>query len=113
MKTLDAQTAAWVYILIAGVFEVGFTTAMALVAKGQQWAWWLFAVCAVASFTALQEAIKVIPIGIGYAVWTGIGAAGTLLVSALVFKTPISGTQLALVALLIATVVGLKLTGSH
>jgi quaternary ammonium compound-resistance protein SugE len=99
--------------LLAGAFEVGFTTALTLINRGWRWAELIFIVCIIASFGALQQATKVIPIGMGYAVWTGIGAAGTLLVSALVFKVHITPIQYAFIALLIVSILGLKLTGQH
>ncbi len=101
----------WIYLLIAGVFEVGFTTAMNFTGKGRWLAEAAFLICIVLSFTFLQMATKTIPIGIAYAVWTGIGATGTLIISTLVFKQPITGMQIGFVVLLIAAVAGLKLTG--
>jgi multidrug transporter EmrE-like cation transporter len=104
----------WVYLLIAAVFEVGFTTALTFTGKGKgKWlAELAFLVCIVLSFSFLQQATKTIPIGIAYAVWTGIGAAGTLAVSTLVFKQPITGLQILFVLLLIGAVAGLKLTAA-
>jgi len=102
----------WIYLLIAGVFEVGFTTAMNFTGKGKWLAEAAFLVCIILSFTFLQMATKTIPIGIAYAVWTGIGAAGTLAISTLVFKQPITGLQIVFVLLLIGAVAGLKLTAA-
>ena len=104
---------AWAALLLAGVFEVGFTTAMGLENQGKRWATPMFYVCIVASFGLLQFAAKTIPLGIAYAVWTGIGAAGTLAVSTLVFRQPLSPTQIALVLVLIGVVAGLKVTSPH
>lgn len=100
----------WAYLLIAGLFEVGFTTAMTFAQRGAVWGWPLFAVCISLSFHFLNAATKTVPIGIAYAVWTGIGAAGTLFVSAALMKAPISAAQTGFVLLLIASVIGLKLT---
>lgn len=102
----------WIYLLIAGVFEVGFTTAMNFTGKGKWQAEAAFVVCIVLSFTFLQMATKTIPIGIAYAVWTGIGAAGTLAISTLVFKQPITGLQIVFVLILVGAVAGLKLTAA-
>jgi quaternary ammonium compound-resistance protein SugE len=109
---LDPVTQAWGALLLAGLFEVGFTTAMHWTDKGKWWAEALFLACIIASFSFLQEAAKTIPIAIAYAAWTGIGAVGTLLVSTLFFRTNISASQIAFVCLLIASVVGLKLTSA-
>ena len=104
---------AWSALLLAGAFEVGFTTAMALENEGKRWATALFYVCIIASFAFLQYAAKTIPLGIAYAVWTGIGAAGTLAVSTLVFRQPLGAVQIGLVVVLIGVVAGLKLTSPH
>lgn len=108
MKGLDAQWTAWAMLVCAGFFEVGFTTAMKFASKGVWMAQVLFVACVIASFTLLSEATKTIPIGIGYAVWTGIGAAGTLAVATLYFKEPISPLQIGCVLMIIAAVAGLK-----
>lgn len=112
MKGLDPQLQAWGVLLLAGLFEVGFTTFLTLVNQGQRWAWIGFAICITTSFALLHEATKVVPLGVGYAVWTGIGAAGTLAVSVLWFKAPITLTQIGFVLLLIVAIAGLKLTAA-
>jgi quaternary ammonium compound-resistance protein SugE len=112
LKAFDPVTQAWGLLVLAGLFEVGFTTAMNWTSKGTWWAEALFLACVIASFGLLEQATRTIPIGIAYAVWTGIGAVGTLLVSSLIFRTPITGAQTGFVLLLIAAVVGLKLTGA-
>lgn len=104
---------AWGALLLAAAFEVGFTTAMALENEGKRWASLMFYACIIASFLFLQYAAKSIPLGIAYAVWTGLGAAGTLAVSTLVFRQPISTAQIGLVIVLIGVVAGLKLTSPH
>jgi quaternary ammonium compound-resistance protein SugE len=112
LKALDPQWTAWGVLLLAGLLEVGFTTFLTLVNRGHAWAWVGFGICITASFSLLHEATKVIPLGIGYAVWTGIGAAGTLLVSVLFFKASITTAQIAFVVLLIAAIAGIKLSGA-
>lgn len=101
---------AWFYLLVAGVFEIGFTTSMKLADRGAGWANITFFACVIASFLFLSAAIKTIPLGIAYAVWTGIGAAGTLLVSTLFFREAMSVVQIGLVIALIMIVAALKLT---
>lgn len=98
----------WLYLLAAGAFEVGFTTAMRLSKNGNWIAQTAFIVCVILSFSFLSEAIKTIPLGIAYAVWTGIGAAGTLILSVFFFKEPINAIQIGFVMLLIISIVGLK-----
>lgn len=112
MKALDPQWAAWGLLICAGFFEIGFTTAMKFTGKGNWLAEALFVLCIIASFSLLSEATKTIPIGIGYAVWTGIGAAGTLAVSTLYFKEPITPLQIGCVVMIIAAVAGLKFSSA-
>lgn len=98
----------WIYLVAAGAFEVGFTTAMRFTGRGQWVAETAFVICIIVSFLLLQQATKTVPIGIAYAVWTGIGAAGTLVLSLLIFKEPINRIQIAFLVLLILSVAGLK-----
>jgi quaternary ammonium compound-resistance protein SugE len=112
MKSLDPQLTAWAMLICAGFFEVGFTTAMKFANKGNWIAEALFVACIIASFSLLSEATKTIPMGIAYAIWTGIGAAGTLAVATLFFKEPINTLQIACVGVIILAVAGLKLAAS-
>lgn len=99
----------WMTLLLAGLFEVGFTTALKMEQKNKNW-FWVFLACAWISFGFLAEAIKAIPLGTAYAVWTGIGAVGTLLVGQVFFRDRLRPAQLALVGVMIAAMVGLKVT---
>ena len=99
----------WTALLIAGIFEVGFTTALKLEQKSKNYVW-LFIACAVVSFGFLDEAIKTIPLGTAYAVWTGIGAVGTTLVGIALFKDRVSPLSLALLGAATLLIVGLKVT---
>jgi len=103
---------AWAALLLAGVFEIGFTTFMKLSTGGRWWAEAAFIGCVIISFTLMQYAIRTIPLGIAYAVWTGVGAAGTLILSRLVFKDTINLVQVALIIALIGCVAGIKLAES-
>jgi len=103
---------AWAYLLIAAAFEVGFTTAMKLSANGKWWPQVLFIVCVIGSFGFLEQAVRTIPLGIAYAVWTGIGAVGTLAISLFIFGEPINRLQIFFIFMLITAVAGLKLSSS-
>ncbi len=61
------------------------------------------------SFLLLNKSLKEIPIGTAYAVWTGIGAAGTAIVGILVYKEPATALRLFFIVMLIASIIGLKL----
>lgn len=104
---------AWVYLVIAGIFEVGFATSLKLSENFSNWPYTIgFFVCAAISFGLLVVAIKHIPLGTAYAVWTGIGAFGTALVGILFFGDPATVGRTIFLALLIASVIGLKLSSS-
>lgn len=99
----------WIYLLLAGCFEVGFTTCMKLSEGFTRWPWIIaFAVCAIASFALLNRSISVIPLGTAYAVWTGLGAFGTALVGIFVFRDPAGTWRLVFLGTLIASIIGLK-----
>lgn len=100
---------AWFYLLLAGLLEVGFTTALKLEQRNKNWGW-AFLACAIISFNFLAEAIKAIPLGTAYAIWTGIGAVGTVLVGRLYFAEQLGGRKLALLCVMIAAILGLKVT---
>ena len=100
---------AWTYLLLAGLFEVGFASTLKLTENFTKlWPTLIFSICIILSFILLNRALKDIPIGTAYAVWTGIGAAGTALVGILIYKEPATALRLFFLATLIGSVVGLK-----
>jgi quaternary ammonium compound-resistance protein SugE len=100
----------WIYLVGAGLFEIGFTTAMRYMGWPVRWGPLLaFLACATASFSLLIKSLETIPLGTAYAVWTGIGAAGTLAVGLAVYGEPATTARLVLLVILIAAIVGLKL----
>lgn len=105
---------AWVYLVIAGLFEVGFTTSLKLSDNFSNRPWAVaFFVSISLSFFFLNKAIQTIPMGTGYAVWTGIGAVGTVIVGILLFKEPADFWRLFFIFLLIGSILGLKLVSNH
>lgn len=103
----------WLYLLVAATFEVGFTSALKWTSHGGGWkAHVAFVVCVVLSFTFLERAIVTIPIGVAYAIWTGLGAVGTVLVARFAFGETLNAAQYAFVLLLVLSIVGLKLSSS-
>jgi quaternary ammonium compound-resistance protein SugE len=105
---------AWITLIIAGIFEVGFTTCLKLSNNFTNWKWSLaFFVCISLSFFLLNKAVQVIPIGTAYAVWTGIGAVGTVLIGIFFFREPSDFWRLFFIFLLIGSILGLKLVSSH
>ncbi|GAA0694461.1 multidrug efflux SMR transporter [Marinobacterium maritimum] len=101
---------AWIYLVLAGVFEVGFAVALkqseGLSKLGPSVA---FVLLGGASFILLTRAMASIPLGTAYAIWTGIGAVGTVLIGMVWFGDPTSALRLFFLALLLCSLVGLKL----
>lgn len=105
------MTNAWVYLVVAGMFEIGWPLGLKLSQK----AGWLFGgllmagACMAVSGAFLWLAQREIPIGTAYAVWVGIGAAGTFAVGVLAFGDTAGTLRLLSVGLIVAGVIGLKL----
>lgn len=108
---------AWIILIIAGFFEVAFTTCMskAKEASGSVAFYWFlgFLVTMSISLYLLYRATLTLPMGTAYAVWTGIGAVGTVLVGVLIFKEPASFWRLFFIFLLISSIIGLKVVSKH
>lgn len=102
----------WLTLVAAGVFEVGFTTCLKLEERSK---WFIvpFLICAAISFTLLSDAMRTIPLGTAYAVWTGIGAVGTVIIGAAAFGDPLGPVRVLLLAVLVAAMIGLKLVGNR
>lgn len=101
----------WFLLVIAGLFEVGWAVGLKYT-QGFTRLWpTVGTVAAMAvSIGLLGWAIRTIPVGTAYAVWTGIGAVGTVLLGIVLFREPATAARLACVALILAGIVGLKLT---
>lgn len=103
---------AWVTILAAGLFETGFAVALKLShGMTRLWPTVTFAVCALLSFGLLTIALRRLEVGAAYAVWTGIGAAGTAVIGMAFLGDAASAVKLVSIALVLAGVIGLNLSG--
>lgn len=103
----------WLTLILAGIFEVGFTTFLKLSNGSVKNPYFYgFLLCATISFYLLSRAILFIPLGTAYAVWTGIGASGTALIGIFFFQDPASFARIALLVLLVSSIIGLKLVSS-
>ena len=101
---------AWFYLVLAGFLEIGFASMIKLTQNfTKPLPTLVFLIFAIASFYMLTKAIEQIPVGTAYAVWTGIGAAGTVLVGIFFYNDPASMLRLFFLFTLIASVIGLKL----
>ena len=104
---------AWVYLLFAGLFEIGWAVGLKYTEGFTRlWPTVLTALSMVVSLVLLGLALKTLPVGTGYAVWTGIGAVGTVILGVVLLGEPATVGRLACVGLIVAGIVGLKLTTS-
>lgn len=103
----------WITLIIAGLFEVGFTTCLSKAkdTSGTTATLWLagFFVCLSLSMYLLYKATQSLPMGTAYAVWTGIGAVGTVLIGIFFFNEPAHFWRIFFITTLISSIVGLKL----
>ncbi|MEA3009715.1 MAG: quaternary ammonium compound-resistance protein SugE [Sphingomonadales bacterium] len=104
---------AWLLLVVGGLFEVGFTTCLRFVDGFRSLPWTLgFLASVTLSMGLLERAAREIPMGTAYAVWGGIGAAGTVLVGIVWFGEPATSVRILLLLALIACIVGLRLTAA-
>jgi len=105
---------AWLYLMIAGIFEIVWATGLkyshgftklppSLVTLGGM----------VVSFYLLSLATKTLPIGTAYAIWTGIGALGAVLLGIFLFKEPVSVLRIVFLCCILVGIIGLKVTSVH
>jgi quaternary ammonium compound-resistance protein SugE len=102
---------AWVLLIVAGFFEVGFALGLKL-SEGftRPWPTAGMVVSGALSFFLLSRAMRSLPVGTAYAVWTGIGAAGAVALGILFLKEPAGIFRVGAIALILAGVVALRLT---
>lgn len=100
---------AWIVLVLAGLFEVAMALSLKL-SNGFSNLWWAlsFAVTAVLSFGLLSYALKSLEVGTAYAVWTGVGAAGTAILGMIAMGDQVSPARLICIALILAGVIGLR-----
>lgn len=108
----------WIILIIAGLCEVGFTFSLGKAKeatdKSTEYMWYgSFLVFLIISMSLLVKATQTLPLGTAYAIWTGIGAVGTVLVGIFFFKEPATFWRLFFISTLITSIVGLKYVSSH
>jgi quaternary ammonium compound-resistance protein SugE len=107
----------WLLLIIAGLFEVAFAFCLGKAketAGSEMYLWYAaFLVTLTISMGLLIKATQTLPMGTAYAVWTGIGAVGTVLVGILVFKEPATFLWLFFITTLIASIIGLKVVSHY
>ena len=107
----------WIILIIAGLFEIAFASCLgkAREATGSAAWWWYtaFFITMTVSMLLLMKATQSLPIGTAYAVWTGIGAAGTALMGIFFFKDPATFWRVFFLITLIGSIIGLKASSPH
>ena len=103
---------AWFYLVLGGLFEIGFTTSLRFVDGFRNGPWTIaFLVSVTISMALLELAARTIPMGTAYAVWGGIGALGTVVVGIIWFDEPATLIRALLILTIVAAIAGLRLTG--
>jgi quaternary ammonium compound-resistance protein SugE len=105
---------AWMYLVIAGVFEIVWATGLKYTEGFTRlWPSVGTALAMAVSLWFLAVALKTIPVGTGYAIWTGIGAAGTAVMGIVLFGESREALRVVCIIIIVAGIVGLKLSSSH
>ncbi|MBI3134266.1 MAG: multidrug efflux SMR transporter [Bacteroidetes bacterium] len=108
---------SWILLIIAGLFETGFALCLGKAKEAPASAYWFwmggFFACLLISMILLYYASKSVPIGTAYAVWTGIGAAGTVILGFFLFNEPATFWRIFFLSTLIFSVIGLKLVSGE
>jgi len=108
---MSRANTAWLLLIVAGLLEIGWPLGLKLSQSSERRIAGLVAaaLCMAASGALLWLAQRDIPIGTAYAVWTGIGAAGTFLIGIAFFEDPVSFMRVSSAGLIVVGVIGLKL----
>ena len=102
---------AWGLIILAGLFEVAWAVGLKYMADAIRfWPSVATGVALVASLALLAMSLRTLPLGTAYAVWTGIGTVGTAIVGIVYFREPATAMRLVCMTLIVAGIVGLKLS---
>lgn len=103
--------AAWACLLLSGLADVAWAISLKKADGFSHLGWSAASFVLLAVFVLLLgRALDVLPLGVAYAVWTGVGAAGSVIVGWALFHEPMSGMRLAMVSLIVAGVAGLRLS---
>ncbi len=101
---------AWLILFVAGLLEIGWAIGLKYTEGFTRPGWTTFTVvCLTLSMILLGWAVKTLPIGTAYAVWTGIGAVGTAILGLILFEEPATAARLVCIGLIVAGILGLKL----
>ncbi|MFO0905654.1 MAG: multidrug efflux SMR transporter [Pirellulales bacterium] len=102
---------AWIYLMIAGVLEIIWALCLKRSEGFTRPPWGMIGiVTSIASFALLALALRHVPLGTGYAIWTGIGVAGTAIMGMALFKETASPLRILFVGMILLAIIGLHLT---
>jgi quaternary ammonium compound-resistance protein SugE len=105
---------AWVYLIIAGIFETVWAIALKYTMGFTRLVPSVITIAGMfISFYFLSLATKVLPIGTAYAVWTGIGALGAVIIGMVFLNEPVNASRIIFLLLILVGLIGLKLTSGH
>ena len=104
----------WLMLIVAGIFEMGWAIGLKYSEGFTKLIPGIFTIVGmIASFYFLSLALKSIPLGTAYAIWTGIGTVGTVILGIMIFKEPFDIIRLICIGLIVVGIVGLKLASPH
>src|SRR3954471_22583950 len=109
------MTAAWgwTYLIASGLIDVAWALSVKKADGFANPAWTFVSLALLAIFVfLLTKSLQILPVGTAYAVWTGMGAAGTIRAGILLFNEPVSTTRLLFIAVIVAGIIGLKLSST-
>jgi len=105
---------AWVYLILAGMLEIAWAIGLKYTEGWSRWKPSVLTVLAmIASFHFLSLALKTLPLGTAYAIWTGIGTIGAAVLGMVLFGESRDAIKIVCIMLIIAGIAGLKITSSH
>lgn len=105
---------SWIFLFLAGIFEVVWASTMKLSQGFSIIKYDILTIIGMSvSFGFLTLAMKKLPLGIAYPIWTGIGAVGAILVGALIFKDKVPSLTWVFVLMLVVGLIGIKVTSGH
>jgi quaternary ammonium compound-resistance protein SugE len=113
-KFLQTHSTAWAILLLASAFEIAFALGLKTTQGFTRlWPSVLTVLAGVTSFVLLSQALRTLPVGTGYAAWTGLGAVGAAVLGIALFGEPRGAARIASLALIVAGVVGLRLSAGE
>lgn len=111
MNAFSSSSTAWLILLVAGLLEIVWSVSMKASVGFTRLTWTIVTfVAAWCSFILLGIAMKALPVGSAYAVWTGIGAVGATILGIALFQEPVTMARIGCIALIVAGIVGLRVT---